>query len=305
MTINMSDIPTRLLRAEDELLSAISNDSFEEFQREWSKLHDDVAAASRMDQLPASVQMLAHTVANRLYIIVTGFFSLDVEYRVRAGPLALDARALGKEHSHEGPVTPGSTLPSHISLAYEWLLNNLHCPYPSTSTRQSLADRCGLERKVIDAWFVDARKRIGWNTLRKLRFGGKKDSIIRAATQFFLENRGDDATALDFGCMELTAKDLYAEKLRPSPLATRIAVDIDTFTSGETDRGVSVPGISTFPQLAAPSPQRSSTSSSPSPPSKRRRPIDDSDEVTEIAHRQSRKRQRFVLIPTDILLSYS
>nr|AAB22022.1 A42 mating-type factor beta 4-1 gene product [Coprinus cinereus, Peptide Partial, 44 aa] [Coprinopsis cinerea] len=44
-----------------------------------------------------------------------------------------------------------------------WLKDNWYNPYPSPQVRSSIAKQTGASRKDIDAWFIDARKRIGWN----------------------------------------------------------------------------------------------------------------------------------------------
>lgn len=86
--------------------------------------------------------------------------------------------------------------------------------------------KCSL--KDIDAWFVDARKRIGWNKLRKTRFSNKQEQIVAAATHIFKPKPStfsDDPNATllsemdprdehrgQFLAMAQTARSLYADK---------------------------------------------------------------------------------------------
>lgn len=47
----------------------------------------------------------------------------------------------------------------------------------------SLDTQCSV--KDIDAWFIDVRKRIGWNSLRKTHFDNKQEKIIAAAARVY------------------------------------------------------------------------------------------------------------------------
>ncbi|KAJ3909437.1 HD1 homeodomain mating-type protein Le.a1-3 [Lentinula edodes] len=64
-------------------------------------------------------------------------------------------------------------LPSYIPPSYTWLLSNLHNPYPSTTIRDTIASTTNTPRRLIDAWFVDVRRRIGWTNLIEGRSGLK------------------------------------------------------------------------------------------------------------------------------------
>ncbi len=64
-------------------------------------------------------------------------------------------------------------------------MDNLHKPYPSKETRYRIAQDTHSTIKDVEAWFTDARKRIGWNNLRRQAFSNRKDLIIKAATHFF------------------------------------------------------------------------------------------------------------------------
>jgi len=76
-----------------------------------------------------------------------------------------------------------SNSPLYIKPSYEWLLSNLHNPYPSKSVKQAISRKSNCSLRDIDAWFKEARKRIGWNSLRKTRFNNKQDDILLSATR--------------------------------------------------------------------------------------------------------------------------
>ncbi|KAF5333863.1 hypothetical protein D9758_008700 [Tetrapyrgos nigripes] len=64
-------------------------------------------------------------------------------------------------------------------LAYDWLLDHLHNPYPSVIKRTEIGEAAGFSRKSIDNWFIEARKYIGWNALRQ-NFKTRKQTIEEA-----------------------------------------------------------------------------------------------------------------------------
>lgn len=125
----------------------------------------------------------------------------------------------------------------YIPLAYKWLLDNLHNPYPTKETRSEIAASTDSDSKDVDAWFVDARKRIGWNQLRKEHFPKRRD-LIEAATLFFkpvqsaissstlMRSTVADNRHLEFANqfvqIEERARELYSTKLFPSNLASEL-----------------------------------------------------------------------------------
>ena len=127
-------------------------------------------------------------------------------------------------------------MPTYIRPAYTWLLNNLHNPYPSKETKATIAEESGSSLKDIDNWFINVRRRIGWNKLRSKHFENKRSLIVNAATRFFKEvpqmlhastapSSGIDPKTnyeSEFESIEKTARDLYPQKLFETPLATKL-----------------------------------------------------------------------------------
>ena len=127
-------------------------------------------------------------------------------------------------------------MPPYIRSAYTWLLKNLHNPYPSKEKKATIAEESGSSPKDIDNWFINVRRRIGWNKLRTKHFENKRSKIVNAATRFFKEvpralypdtthiSGIDPRTNYDseFKSIENCARDLYPEKLFETPLATKL-----------------------------------------------------------------------------------
>jgi hypothetical protein len=295
----MHDIRARLLRAEGNLLLALSSDSLESFENEWSQLSQEITLATKEKRLPDAIQALASTVSTRIHTISSSFLDLDTKCQELTASFLEEVDSIISKETQSNYQSPAPTklaIPPYIPLAYAWLLDNLHCPYPTTSMRDSLAEKSGSHRKAIDGWFIDVRKRIGWNALRRTRFCGKKDEIIRAATLFFCENKSNDKSGLEFASIEAAARDLYAEKLRPSVLVSRFTEAVERRPSKKDDSAPVIPRHYT----AYPSPSSSpapSSSYQTSPSSKRTRSFDEIEpetpDLTYSCQRPS-KRQRFV-----------
>ncbi|KAG6807584.1 hypothetical protein H0H92_007031 [Tricholoma furcatifolium] len=124
--------------------------------------------------------------------------------------------------------------PSYIEPAYQWLLANIHNPYPSKEIRAKIARKANSDTKNVEAWFVDARSRIGWNKLRKAHFGNRRADIVEAATSFFvkLDEKRPLGSSLEFqfAQMEIAAKTLYSEKFEETALAARLDVAVKDLT---------------------------------------------------------------------------
>lgn len=308
LPFDMADIHNRLLQVEEHFFSALSNDTLDAFQQSWSRLSDDIAVAVQAEQLPDDIQTLAHMVATRIHVIATGFFELNAKHQeLTTSFLQRVEDVLGGEvfcvESTGDPIAIKPALPPYIPLAHMWLLDNLHCPYPSVSMRNSLSKQSGSTRKAIDGWFVEVRKRIGWNALRKSQFSGKKEDIVKAAIRFFCEGKGEDGLASEFASIQLKASELYAEKLHPSALGSRFAEALDNFASKRrVNQAASINRSTTYP-----SPRSQSSSLPPSPiipPSqtisvlskRRRSPEEDEDSSVSYPCRRLSKRQRFALL---------
>ena len=112
----------------------------------------------------------------------------------------------------------------------------MHNPYPSKETKATIAEQSGSSPKDIDNWFINVRRRIGWNKLRSKHFENKRSLIVKAATRFFkevpqaLHSSNAPSSGIDpktnydseFESIENTARDLYPQKLFETPLATKI-----------------------------------------------------------------------------------
>ena len=77
----------------------------------------------------------------------------------------------------------------------QWLLNNLHNPYPPSAVRRSMEESSELRGRTVNEWFARARQRIGWTRLLRDRFSGCRSVATDAAFRAFV--RDDPCSPLD------------------------------------------------------------------------------------------------------------
>ncbi|KAF5384831.1 hypothetical protein D9615_001300 [Tricholomella constricta] len=236
-----NDIDTQFLQRisliEKELLE-LNRTTIDNFHHRWTALVDDLTSAIDAESLKASTITIAYTLSNRVSHVFQTFLDLE------ALADKLMASLLDETSSTPNPLTtdipPPSELstlaavPPYIKPSYNWLLENIHDPYPSTRARDGIAQKSGASRKDVDNWFIDARKRIGWNALRKASFSNKRADIVDAATRFFVEDvpeRPIDPTIeYELVAIKKRAQDLYCDKFTESTLATKLDVAVKNLT---------------------------------------------------------------------------
>ncbi|KZT02450.1 uncharacterized protein LAESUDRAFT_752160 [Laetiporus sulphureus 93-53] len=118
---------------------------------------------------------------------------------------------------HSASSKPSSN-PAFFVPAYQWLLDNLHNPYPSKEVKQWLARNSGVPIRSVDIWFINVRQRIGWTAVSQKFCHGRHADMLEVAHRAY---RGGDLSLLSlnrtvfaaFVEMQSTAVKLYLEKL--------------------------------------------------------------------------------------------
>ncbi|KAF5385402.1 hypothetical protein D9615_001304 [Tricholomella constricta] len=247
-------IDERLSLAEENFLLAAAEGgpSLEVFHDNWLALLQDIDHAIRTASIKDETLAQADAVSSGIAVFteqimdfnssadavkhdledVFAQFDINDSARVESPARAISEDLPG--HPELPTVTLHSSHPSYIEPAYQWLLNNLHNPYPSRAIRIDIAREVGSDAKCIDSWFIDVRKRIGWNALRRQYFSNKRVDIVDAAMRFFVQE--DERRPLDplveseFAGIKKSAKDLYADRFERSTLATKLDVAVKDLT---------------------------------------------------------------------------
>ena len=245
------DIRQRFQQVEDTLLDSISggDDSLTSFESSWNSLYADFSRCLPAGELSEDTISLADLVTARVAIITRCFLGLhetqedsrkqfldgvgsilDGLNRVTISPPSLPTT--------QNPQLPESSLPPFIEPAYKWLLANIHNPYPSSDTKTTISGSSGCSINSISAWFISARRRIGWTTICRKYFNNRRADTLDAAYRALVKE--DPARVLpltvfhDFIQMKANAQDLYASTFTKSALAGDLDVVVKDMT--EEDR---------------------------------------------------------------------
>ncbi|KAG5723904.1 hypothetical protein E4T56_gene9798 [Termitomyces sp. T112] len=207
---------------------ALSNNNADHAAQADSHISNDVAPSLGLfNDYLLDFQTTAQSLTSTLYGELEAIFSRinihDISSSHFDKPSKTACRPTSKSHH-----------PTYIEPAYHWLLENIHNPYPPKEVRVNIARKAKSDVKSVEAWFVDARSRIGWNTLRKTHFGNRRADIVDAATRFFVQfdQKRPLGTTLEFefAQMENSAKNLYAGKFGETMLAAKLDVVVKDLT---------------------------------------------------------------------------
>jgi len=225
----------RLACAEDDLLSAVllGESQLISYQTSWKGLLDDISTASASGQIDDDVISMANVVASSVAAIANCFVNLEQKQRnlkeqlmdgmecifQRMGPVDLPQST---SCTNEPPSTTPSQ-PGFISLAYKWLLENIHNPYPSADVKLAIAQQSGCSVSSVSSWFISSRRRIGWTALCRDYFKNSRTDTLDAAYRAFVKEDPDrklgSELAQAFMTVKVTAENLYSSIYCKSALA--------------------------------------------------------------------------------------
>jgi hypothetical protein len=247
------DIRERFLRAEDALLDSISRDddynSLMLFKSSWNLLYADYSRCVSTGELSDDTITTVNLVASRIVIISKCVLDLnqaqeelrrqhldglegilDGLNRVTISPASIISR--------QNAQPSESSLPPFIEPAYKWLLANMHNPYPSSDTKTNIASSSGCAMSSVAAWFISARRRIGWTAICRKHFNNCRADTVDAASRALVK---EDPTRIlapaifhDFQQMKAATQDLYASTFTKSALAGDLDAVVKDMT--EEDR---------------------------------------------------------------------
>nr|AGS09402.1 a1 homeodomain mating type protein [Heterobasidion araucariae] len=196
----------RLLRAEQQLLDAVVEGphALKSFYDFWTSLGHEIEYAIRHRTLGPEIYSIVEVVSARIQILATEFLdthlemhSLTDDFMSELGDtlsrfglsedLSLPVISDDQNHSEETQsFTLATPHPLSYASTYDWLLDNLHNPYPSPDIKSQLAQAHGLSPKAIGTWFKQVRQEIGWSTLSGEIFSGSRSKTKHAASLAYL-----------------------------------------------------------------------------------------------------------------------
>lgn len=244
------------------------------YSQTLSALLVDFSAASLTGSVCNETLFLAHSVASRISNIASCHLGVKSEEENYSAQLRSDCDAMLRQmealnlnaqpisaHSnscrdtHSPVLLTTSTLDARYSSppftvpAYQWLLDNLHNPYPSPEVKARIATASSCRVFSINSWFINARRRIGWTTLCRERFSNCKADMIDAAYRALVEE--DPQRALppglrhSFFTMKVAAEGLYSSTFTKSAFAG----DLDAIVKDRTEEDRKSADVGKCPQV--------------------------------------------------------
>ncbi|KAG8219503.1 putative homeodomain protein [Butyriboletus roseoflavus] len=241
------DLIQQLTFAETNFLDAFQKgpQMLDSYQQTLSTLLDLISTATETGNIGPETLSLAHSVASRISNVASCFLDIrrgenrftaqlqrdcDAMLHQMAG---LDLNAQPKSSLPSGsplsPICSNTPTPSadssspFLTSAYQWLLNNLHNPYPTAEVKTRMAAASSCQVSSVNSWFLNARRRIGWTTLCRERFSNCRADMIDAAYRALVEE--DPQRPLppelihSFVAMKVAAEGLYSSIFTRSAFA--------------------------------------------------------------------------------------
>ena len=232
----MDSIRQRFLQAWDDFLLILHSDRhLSAFAESWQTLSTDWESC--LHEADHETQQLVSEIAGKIEELASNLYLLESRALSLTGDLldgledvfsSLTLEEKTVAHMDRVPVavtvtTLPPTVHDTISPA-QWLLRNLHNPYPPPNIRFSQG-RSANSKHVKD-WFSKARQRIGWTRLLRDRFAGCRTITTDAAFRAFVrddpDNPLDDDLKTAFLAIKSHAELVYGDKAgAPSPSPQR------------------------------------------------------------------------------------
>ncbi|KAH9065787.1 hypothetical protein EDB87DRAFT_1593169 [Lactarius vividus] len=218
------------------LIAVVAQDekAREEFSRELSQLIHHFKAVQASGGLDDNIALLLSRVSQA--IGATTQCMLECEDILKEGQTDLincsslplssdDLLPVSTSHLTFTPYFLFSQVPSSGTLsilghnklldacAYQWLLRNMHNPYPTSTQLQVMGDESMTSAAQAELWFQEARDLVGWTRLSDEFFTGSLNATITTAKRVYLEH---DSTvpfcvAFAFSKVKATMETLFAQ----------------------------------------------------------------------------------------------
>lgn len=257
------DLIQKLHFAENDLLTSMLDGTqvLASYRQTWSALPGELSTSSQNGTVGHDTLFLAHLVAARISKVASCFLDIKRGEEFSTAQLQSDCDAMfhqmaslnmnqpesshldnssGTSHSftYSNAPTPSTKglSPPFIVSACQWLLDNLHNPYPTTEAKAQIAVASSCQVSSINSWFINARRRIGWTTLCRERFSNCRADMIDAAYRALVEEDPQHALSPElrhsFVAIKVAAEGLYSSTLTRSTLAG----DLDAIVKDMTEK---------------------------------------------------------------------
>jgi hypothetical protein len=243
----MDVVLQKFLQAEQDFFYAVDVDQglLEDFSERWQSLWSEWE--SYLHQADHHTRLLVDSVVARVEELAADLQAFESRSRSLGdelfggledmfASLTLEDSDATRVDSASGEVAGTPEFPSpdcNMISPTQWLLRNLHNPYPLPHLRFSNPSMCSKQTKD---WFAKARQRIGWTRLLRDRFAGCRSLATDAAFRAFIRddptNPLDDDLKTAFLAIKSHAELVYGREntSHPSPKRLRSVSPVPSLT---------------------------------------------------------------------------
>ncbi|KIO08615.1 hypothetical protein M404DRAFT_997538 [Pisolithus tinctorius Marx 270] len=237
-----AELRQRLIDAERGLLSALWDENLlSPFHSTWSKLQADISSMKARGELSKDTLALADVMASRIATIAQCYLEVQQEQKLLTaewagvvedilnGPNNVSVTSASPQSSEQRPI-------AFIETVHNWLLENIHNPYPSTQFKACVANTHRCSQNSVNTWFINARRRIGWTSLCREQFHNCRTDALDAAYRALI--RPDPARPLPtatiqaFAAIKANAEGLYSSMVGRSTHAKDLDAPADVTEYG-------------------------------------------------------------------------
>ena len=257
------DLSQRLQFAESDFLTALESGTkmLSPYHQTWSTLPDILHSASGAGTVGQETLSLAHSVASRIVNLANCFLDISRGEESYTTSLQSDCDALLHQmatldlnvqpksvHSNDGNGScfsrtssrtfnsnVESSSPPFIASAHQWLMDNLHNPYPTVKVKNQIAAASSCQVSSVNSWFVNARRRIGWTRHCRERFSNCRADMIDAAYRALVEEDPQRILSPELSHLFVEMK-VVAEGLYSSTFTKSAFVDLGTMIKDTHER---------------------------------------------------------------------
>jgi hypothetical protein len=246
-----ADLTQQLLLAENDFLDALQSgpQTLISYRQTLSALPGVLSTARKTGNVGTETLSLAHTIASRISKVASCFLDIRrgencstaqlqrdcdamlhqmaaLDLNSNPKPLQLDdINDTHSSFSYSGTPIPNAecSSPPFPAAAHQWLLDNLHNPYPAAEVKARIAAASSCQVSSVNSWFINARRRIGWTTLCRERFSNCRADMIDAAYRALVEENSQHALSPElrhsFVAMKVAAEGLCSSTFTKSAFA--------------------------------------------------------------------------------------
>nr|QKF95487.1 homeodomain mating-type protein HD1-2 [Auricularia heimuer] len=173
-----ADIFSRLQRCPADFMCAYGSGDTSNFHNTWAAVCADIEDAQARGAVTLPTLRLAHTVSATIRSLASRFDSIEARTRHLGDDFQEKAQLVLNQQipapAVNIPTTPPTALPfPWVQPLLQFVLDNIHSPYPSSDEKQALLEQCAaagwasVSQRKLEDWMNVTRNKMGYTRILK------------------------------------------------------------------------------------------------------------------------------------------